>query len=217
MGGIFFRRTMRPRGEVINDLNRDVATLFRVLQRHYVPFCDMLRFGLSSRAEFDRLLAVDPDTQTDLERAARFLYLQRLTFGGKVAGQTFGVDPSRPARFSLTRLEPILEAVHDRLCDVTIECLRWQDFLTRYDRPGTLFYLDPPYWGSEDYYGKEAFSRDEFAEMADMLAAIKGRFILSLNDTPEVRALFVAFNQQAVTTAYSSTGVHLSGTSPEEN
>lgn len=213
MGGVFFRRSMRPRAEAINDFSRDVANLFRILQRHYAPFSDMLRFGLSSRAEFERLQAVDPETQTDLERAARFLYLQRLTFGGKVAGQTFGIDPGRPARFSLTRLEPILEAVHDRLCDVTIECLRWQDFLTRYDRPGTLFYLDPPYWGSEDYYGKAAFTRDEFVEMGEILSAIKGRFILSINDTPGVRKIFGGrFTMTPVATKYT-----VNGSSPQRS
>ena len=35
MGGVFLRRTKRPRLEVVNDLNREVAIFFRVLQRHY--------------------------------------------------------------------------------------------------------------------------------------------------------------------------------------
>jgi hypothetical protein len=52
----------------------------------------MLRFQLTSRTEFQRLVATDPDTLTDLERAARFLYPQHTVFGGKVAGQTFGID-----------------------------------------------------------------------------------------------------------------------------
>lgn len=77
MGGIFLRRQTRPRAEVINDRGRDIANLFRILQRHYPQFLDCLRFQLTTRAEFERLVAVDPDTLTDLERAARFLYLQR--------------------------------------------------------------------------------------------------------------------------------------------
>lgn len=77
MGGIFLRRNQRPQAEVINDRGREVANLFRILQRHYVAFLDMLRFQLTVRAEFNRLTAVDPETLTDLERAARFLYLQR--------------------------------------------------------------------------------------------------------------------------------------------
>lgn len=109
MGGIFLRRGRRPRAEVINDRGQDVANLFRILQRHYVAFLDMLRFQLTVRAEFNRLVATDPSTLTDLERAARFLYLQRTAFGGKVSGRNFGVSKDRPGRFNLTTLEPMLE------------------------------------------------------------------------------------------------------------
>ena len=62
MGGIFLRRTTRPKAEVINDRGRDIANLFRILQRHYPQFLDTLRFQLTTRAEFERLIAVDPDT-----------------------------------------------------------------------------------------------------------------------------------------------------------
>ena len=109
MGGIFLKRTSRPQAEFINDYSRDVATFFRILQRHYVAFLDMLRYQLTTRVEFERLMAVNPDTLTDLERAARFLYLQRTAFGGKVNGRNFGVSQDRPARFDVTRLVPMLE------------------------------------------------------------------------------------------------------------
>lgn len=150
MGGVFLRRTSRPRTEVINDFSRDVANLFRILQRHYPQFLETLRFQLTTRAEFNRLVATDPETLTDLERAARFLYLQRTAFGGKVSGRTFGVSKDRPARFNLTTLEPDLEELHSRLSGVVIECLDYSAFIDRYDGPNALFYLDPPYRGSEN-------------------------------------------------------------------
>jgi DNA adenine methylase len=203
MGGIFLRRTSRPRAEVINDRSRDVATLFRILQRHYPQFLETLRFQLTTRAEFDRLVATDPDTLTDLERAARFLYLQRTTFGGKVKGRTFGTGTDRPARFNLTTLEPMLEDLHTRLSGVVIECLDWADFIPRYDSAGTVFYLDPPYWGCEDYYGKALFTRADFARMAQVLAGLKGKFVLSLNDRPEVREVFAAFHLTPLKVTYT--------------
>jgi DNA adenine methylase len=81
MGGVFLRRTVRPRSEVINDISGDVANLFCVLQEHYPYLMDVLRWRLTSRSEFERLLALPPDRLTDLHRAARFLYVQRLSFG----------------------------------------------------------------------------------------------------------------------------------------
>jgi DNA adenine methylase len=206
MGGVFFRRPWRARAEVINDLSRDVATLFRILQRHYPEFLGMIRWRLTSRAEFERLAAESPDTLTDLERAARFLYLQRTAWGGKVAGQNFGVRFDGPARFDVTRLGTILEAVHERLAGVVIECLPWDELLRRYDRPGTLFYLDPPYWGSEGDYGAGMFGRADFDRLAACLAGLKGRFVLSLNDHPGVREVFGGFKLEEVETSYSIAG-----------
>ena len=203
MGGIFLRRQTRPRAEVINDRGRDIATLFRILQRHYVQFLDVLKFGLTTRAEFERLARVEPDTLTDLERAARFLYLQRTAFGGKVSGRSFGVARERPARFNLTTLEPMLEDLHSRLAGVVIECLDWSDFIPRYDSAETLFYLDPPYWGCEDDYGKAMFERADFQRLALLLGDIKGRFILSLNDLPEVRETFAGFEMTEIRTTYT--------------
>jgi DNA adenine methylase len=115
MGGVFLRRPWRSKAEVINDISRDVATLFRVLQWHYVPLMDFLRWQVTSRAEFERLCSQAADSLTDIQRAARFLYLQRTAFGGKVAGRNFGVSPSSHARFDITKLGSMLEEVHERL------------------------------------------------------------------------------------------------------
>lgn len=203
MGGIFLRRASRPRSEVINDISGDVVTLFRILQEHYPYFIDLLKWRLASRADFERLMSMDPETLTDLHRAARFLYLQRLAFGGKVAGRTFGVDPSSPARFDVTKLEPMLADVHERLAGVIIERLPYGDFIARYDRPGTLFYLDPPYWNCETDYGTGVFSREDFARLAGQLAGLRGKFLLSINDTPGVRETFAAFPMIEIATSYS--------------
>lgn len=206
MGGVFLRRDRAPKTEVINDYSGDVANFFRILQRHYPQFIETLKFQITSRREFERLAACAPDTLTDLERAARFLYLQRTAFGGKVAGRNFGVTRHGGGRFNITRLGPMLEDIHERLAGVVIECLPWRDFILRWDRQGTLFYLDPPYYGSEKDYGAAMFDRREFEVMAETLAAIKGRFILSLNDRAEVRRIFSGFDVERVDCVYSVGG-----------
>lgn len=206
MGGIFLRRSARPRAEVINDAGRDVSNLFRILQRHYPQFLDVLRFQLTTRAEFNRLVDTRPETLTDLERAARFRYLQRTALGGKVSGRNFGVSIDRPGRFNLTTLEPMLEDLHSRLSGVVIECLDFEAFIRRYDSPGTLFYLDPPYWGSEGDYGKALFSRQDFQRLADVVTGLQGRFLMSINDVPEIREVFAWASMEEVATSYSIAG-----------
>ncbi|WP_425598725.1 DNA adenine methylase [Brucella pituitosa] len=206
MGGVFFRRNLIPKAEAINDITGDVVTLFRILQRHYLQFMETMKFQITSRKEFERLSSSDPDTLTDLERAARFLYLQRLAFGGKVKGRSFGVDTTGPARFNINRLGPILEEVHERLSGVVIERLPWEAFIDRYDNAGTLFYLDPPYLGCETDYGKNVFSRSDFMRIAAKLSSIKGRFVVSLNDRVEVREVFAEFRICDVPLTYTIAG-----------
>lgn len=208
MGGVFFRRNVRPKSkaEVINDISGDVTTLFRILQRHFQQFLDVLKWQITSRADFERLKETDPSTLTDLERAARFLYLQRLAFGGKVQGRNFGTATTGSARFDLTKLVPMLEDAHERLSGVVIERLPYHDLIARYDRPHTLFYLDPPYWGCEDDYGQDVFSADDFERLRTLLEGIQGRFIMSINDTPEIRAIFAGFAIEPVELNYRVSG-----------
>lgn len=203
MGGVFFRRNLRPQGEVINDYNGDLINLFRVLQRHYSAFMDFLKYQLTSRREFERLSKTAPSTLTDLERAAQFIYLQRTAFGGKVSGQCFGTSRDNPARFDYSKIVPALEDIYERLTSVVVENLDWVEFIRIYDGPGTLFYLDPPYWGNENDYGKGCFSRESFAEMADVLHAMQGKAIVSLNDVPGVRETFAGLRMETVHLNYS--------------
>ena len=203
MGGIFLRRSQKPKAEVINDYSDDVVNLFRILNNHYAPFLDMFRYQLTSRAEFNRLNKQDPDQLTDLQRAARFLYVQRTTFGGKITGRSYGVSTDRAARFNITNLEPMLSDVHERLSGVTIEKLDWKDFIEKYDQKDILFYLDPPYFNCEGDYGKDIFDRSQYKIMARVLKKLKGKFLLSINNVPEINVIFKDFNIHEVETRYS--------------
>jgi len=100
----------------------------------------------------------------------------------------------------------MLEDLHSRLSGVVIECLDFEAFIARYDTPGTLFYLDPPYWGSESDYGKELFSRQDFQRLADVLKGIKGNFLMSINDVPQIREIFAWAQMEEVQTTYSVAG-----------
>lgn len=97
----------------------------------------------------------------------------------------------------------MLEDLHSRLAGVVIECLDWFDVIPRYDSPQTLFYLDPPYFRCEVDYGKDLFGRGDFARMAEVLAGLTGRFVMSINDAPEIRTIFASFALTEVTTTYT--------------
>ena len=203
MGGIFFRRTKKPKCEAINDINSEIVNMFRMIERFPDYLVDMLKFKICSRAEFKRMLATPPLLLTELERAIRFLYLQKTAFGGKIRSQAFGVSLDR-VRFCSERVIPQIHALHNRLSHTYIECLPYAEFINRYDRPDTLFYLDPPYWNCEKDYGKGIFSKADFDELAKLLKGIKGKFIMSINDVPEIRQIFKAFYIKEVQTLYTT-------------
>ena len=106
-------------------------------------------------------------------------------------------------RFNVERLTPVLEAIHKRLSGAIIENLNWPDFIHKYDSEGTLFYCDPPYFGSENYYGEGLFDRFQYNMMAAHFKKLHGKFILSINDTPEIRKVFADFKQAETSLTYS--------------
>lgn len=189
--------------EVINDINGDLVTLYRVIQNHLEEFVRYFKWALVSRDEWNRLQRVDETTLTDIQRAAKFYYLLKNAFGAKIVGQCYGVANTSPPRLNLVRLEEDLSEAHLRLSRVNIENLSYDQLIKRYDAAHVFFYCDPPYWACENDYGRGIFSRDDFTLLRDTLAAAKGKWLVSINNVPEIRDLFTDFNIKEVKTSYS--------------
>lgn len=189
--------------EVINDINGDLVNLYRVVQHHLEEFVRQFKWALVSRQMFGWLRDTPAHALTDIQRAARFFYLQQTAFGAKVEGQTFGTATTAPS-INLLRIEENLSAAHLRLAGTLIEREHWADCMVRYDRPHTLFYLDPPYWETEGY-GVD-FGLQEYERLADMMAALAGKAILSINDHPEMRRVFDRFQTESTDITYTVGG-----------
>lgn len=178
----------RAEVEVLNDINGDLVNLYRVVKHHLEEFVRQFKWALVSRQIYEWLKQTPVETLTDIQRAAKFYYLQKMAFGGKVSNQTFGTATTSPPRLNLLRIEEELSAAHLRLSRVFIEHVAWDDCIRRYDREHTLFYLDPPYWGTEGY-GVE-FGLEQYDKMAQLARSIKGKMIVSVNDIPAMREVF---------------------------
>lgn len=187
--------------EVLNDVHGELVRLYRVVQNHLDEFVRQFKWSLASREMYGWLKDTPPDTLTDIQRAARFFYLQKLGFGGKVDGQTFGVATTAKSRLNLLRLEEDLSLAHLRLHQVTIEHMDWVACVERYDRPHTLFYLDPPYYGTEGY--GVGFGLEQYDRMADLLRTIKGKALVSVNDIPQMRLAFKGLAMQRLSINYT--------------
>jgi len=190
--------------EVLNDVNGDLVRLYRIVQHHLDEFVRHFRWALASRELYGWLKETPPATLTDIQRAARFFYLQRLAWGGKVEGQTFGTATTTRPPLNLLRMEEELSAVHLRLHQVTIEHMDWAACVERYDRPHTLAYMDPPYWGTAGYCVE--FGLDQYDKMAELLRTMQGKAIVSVNDIPEMRRAFAGLPMQRLAITYTVAG-----------
>jgi DNA adenine methylase len=188
--------------EVLNDLDFDIVNFFRVCQWHYDELVRYLRYCLISRRLHELHLATDPATLTDIQRAARFFYLQKNSFGGLIVKQKFHYGVTQPSNYNPERIPEIIERTHNRLQRVQIESLPYEQVLEKYDRATTVFYLDPPYWERKWY--KFNFTEADFQRMEQRLRSLQGKFILSLDDRPEVRSLFHQFRLEAVELRYTA-------------
>ena len=187
--------------EVINDINGELVNLYRVVKHHLEEVVRQFKWALVSRQIYKWLQDTPEETLTDIQRAARFYYLQKQAFGGKVADHTFGTSTTSAPRFNLLRIEEELSMAHLRLSRTLIEHLDWHQCIERYDRPHTLFYCDPPYWGTEGY-GVE-FGLENYDHMAELARSTKGKMIISVNDIPEMRQAFNGLNIQTVDISYN--------------
>jgi len=188
--------------EVLNDLDGEIVNFYRVCQQHYEELIRYFRFIVVSRAWHGLLKATDPKTLTDIQRAARYLYLLKCSYAGLVRNLNYSWNVTQPPSFNLDRLPESIEAAHKRLARVQIESLPYEVILQRYDRPATLFYLDPPYYGRKLY--NHNFEPEDFAALAGHLKTLRGKFVLSLNDVPQVRALFGDFSIREIDLHYTA-------------
>jgi DNA adenine methylase len=198
---VFFHKEP-SRVEVLNDLDGDVVNFFRICQSHYEELLRYLKFCLVSRQWFELFESQKPESLTDVQRAARFFYLQKNAYGGLIVKRNYHYCIARPPNFNLGKLPELIENTHRRLEKVQIERLPYEEILKRYDRPTTLFYLDPPYWGLKLY--RFNLTEDDFKKMEERLRQVRGKFVLSLNDLPEVRHLFKRFHLRKVELSYTA-------------
>ena len=186
--------------EVINDLDGELINFWRITKHHPKELIKLLSHSLISREHFQQAQNENLKTLTDIQRAARYFYLQRLCYGGRVNSRVFSTSKIRPSGWNQETLPLQFQALFRRLNRTFVENLDAIDCIRRYDSENTFFYLDPPYWGIKGY--AHNFKPTDFVRLLNTLKGIRGKFLLSLNDTPEIRRLFGIFKIHEVSSRY---------------
>ena len=95
-----------------------------------------------------------------------------------------------------------LSVASERLSTVVIENLDFEHLIRTYDRPGALFYLDPPYYDAEKYY-PHRFQPEDHKRLKEVLDNVKGKWILSYNDCREIRDLYAGYTVISIDRAHN--------------
>ncbi len=198
---IFFQKPP-SKVEVLNDLDGELVNFYRICQSHHEELLRHMRFLVVSREWYSRLQKTPPENLTDIQRASRYFFLQKSTYGGRVANQSYAAHILQPPNLTRERLVQLIDGSHARLGRVQIESLPYEKVIQKYDRATTFFYIDPPYYGVKGLYRFD-FEHDQFEQLARQLKTIKGNFLLSTNDHPEVRKLFAGFQLESFSVSYS--------------
>lgn len=190
-GWVLFHSDKHAELEVYNDYNSDLVTLYRCIKYHCQELQRELRYMLNSREMFEDFKAqYNTRGMTDIQRAARFFMLIKTSYGADV--RSYGCakkDPSIVIKY--------LDRIQERLAKVVIENKDFEALIKSYDRPDALFYLDPPYYGTEKYYQAQ-FSPDDHERLYKVLKTIKGRFILSYNDCDYIWNRYENYHVEAI-------------------
>lgn len=181
--------------EVYNDLDGRLVNLFRIVKYHPEALKEELRYLLGSREMFMQFLKMQPIT--DIQKAVKFFFLITRSFGGR--GESFGTVKKSAGGACKSHANTLLkiDAIYKRLDKVMVENRDFEKLITQYDHEGAFFYCDPPYTFGCGY---ETTSTKDFdhERLRDLLKNIKGRFLLSYDDSPKVRELYAGYEMIAV-------------------
>ncbi|HCA29218.1 MAG TPA: DNA methylase [Ruminococcaceae bacterium] len=190
-GWVMFALERISKLEVFNDIDGQLINLFRCVKYHCGELQREIKWVLTSREMFLDIRELQSYRGlTDIQRAAIYFTLIKESYGSDA--RSFGCTN----RNMIDAME-YLSKVQDRLKRTVIENKDFESLIKTYDRPEALFYLDPPYHGTEKHYNNP-FSEKDHVRLNSALRNIKGNFILSYNDDDFVRSLYRDFKIKAV-------------------
>lgn len=221
-GSVLLGNPKPPSFEVYNDFDKNLVNLFRCMKERTMATIREIGFcNLNSREDFIAIkkffdneefpksylseelllteimfppleanelkeLRTQITTDYDVRRAAMFLKLLRYSYSS--SGKSFASQP-----FDIRKLFGLISQLQHRMANVIVENQDFETLIKHYDRPDAFFYADPPYFSTEDMYAV-GFGWDDHVRLRDTLKNIKGKFLLSYNDCPEIRELYKDFS-----------------------
>jgi site-specific DNA-adenine methylase len=151
--------------------------------------------GYYTESDFYRIKDSIPTTV--FGKAVKDIQLTNLSYLGTKT--TF--DTTHLSKDGTKLLDKDYSLYHEKLKKTTILNKDYLAVISKFDSPSTFFYLDPPYENSSKTI--DAYTDIDLSNLAEVLKKIKGKFLLSINDSPNIRKLFKDFQMSKVSTVYA--------------
>lgn len=187
--------------EIINDLDDNLMVFWQQMQTSAQAIQERIEpLPYSRKLYYDYYRSLfDGSELSDLERACRYFYALRGTGTGWLRKSPVGWNHRRDAVRAFRHVLELFEVVQERLKYVAIDNRDVLATIRRYDDPFSLFYVDPPYFGVEQYYEACRGKGFPHEEMAALLNQAKGKVALSYYPHPEIDRLYPASKWRRLT------------------
>lgn len=207
-GALFF--SLEPQKAVLADLNPELVNLYSVLAKNVEGLISELSNYPNDKDFFYEMRAKDLSAMTDIEKAARTVFLNKTCFNGlyrvnKSGG--FNVPFGNYKKPAICRPND-LRAASALLKGKKFLNDDYKTVLRKHAREGDLVFLDPPYLPISEYadfkrYTKEQFYEEDHRELAaevQRLHEMGCTVILTNSNHPLVHELYSNFNIEVVST-----------------
>jgi DNA adenine methylase len=176
---------------VLNDLNKDIYNIWKNIKS--VNIDKIRQFDFKGDKDTFHHLRDEYKPKTKEQTLYKDLYLSRHSY----ANQRVSYATKKNSKFRFLECLPTIQEI---MKSVVVSNLDYKQVLKKYNQADTLFYLDPPYFDKEHLYENQSVNPTELAEA---LKKIKGKFVLSYNDVPEVVEAFKGFHIHRISTTYA--------------
>lgn len=194
---------------VYNDYNRLNSNLFKWVKQHDVLWEELSKYPCQQlgvvdtppeyqemfkdyqKIVFNPELVITEDNSLDI--ACKYLYVLTQVFSGTRPETATYMDYKGKYRCKvLVFLDKLKNPKYiEHFNKITfVENMDFQDVISKYDSPSTYFYLDPPYWKTENYYSNHDFDSKDHERLANTIKNIKGKFSLSYYEFPQLNDWF---------------------------
>lgn len=173
---------------VYNDFNKVNANLFACVRKYKeffeyikdIPAQEKDRFVEYQKSAFEDF-DFNPD-EPNFQKGLEYIYVVTQVFSGIRPETSNFVDlkGKYSSKFNAFRNKLNNPKFFNHFDKIThVRHGDFQDVVEEFDSPTTYFYLDPPYWKTEDYYSNQDFDREDHERLAEVLSNIEGKYSLS--------------------------------------